>query len=51
MILAKVVRVVQEPTGSWGLGCAFVQEISQEEMEELLTMEECSGDRDLQTLR
>jgi hypothetical protein len=40
MILAQVVRVAQEPTGSWGLGCAFVQEISQEEVEELLTMEE-----------
>jgi len=41
MILARVVRVIQEPTGSWCLGCAFVQEISQEEVEELLTMEEC----------
>jgi hypothetical protein len=40
MILARVIRVIQEPTGSWGLGCAFVQEISQEEVEELLTMEE-----------
>jgi hypothetical protein len=40
MILARVVHVIQEPTGSWGLGFAFVQEISQEEVEELLTMEE-----------
>jgi hypothetical protein len=37
MLLAKVVRVVQEPTGSWGLGCEFVQEITEEEMQELLT--------------
>ena len=41
MILARVVRVIQESTGSWGLGCSFVREISQEEMDELLTMEAC----------
>jgi hypothetical protein len=41
MILARVIRVVQEPTGSWCLGCAFVQEISQEELEELLAVQEC----------
>jgi len=40
MLLAKVVHIVQEPTGSWGLGCAFVQEITDEEMQELLTTSE-----------
>ena len=41
MILARVARVIQEPTGSWSLGCSFVKEISQEEMDELLTIEAC----------
>jgi PilZ domain len=40
MLLVKVVHIVQEPTGSWRLGCAFVQEITDEEMQELLTTSE-----------
>jgi hypothetical protein len=37
MLPAKVVRVEPVSTSGWGLGCAFVQEISEEEMQELLT--------------
>jgi hypothetical protein len=40
MLPAKVVRVESEPSGSWCLGCAFVQEITEEEVRELLTNDE-----------
>jgi hypothetical protein len=36
MLLARVVRAIPEPTGGWGLGCAFLQAISEEELEALL---------------
>jgi PilZ domain len=36
MLLVRVVRVMQEPAGSWGLGCAFSQEISEEQLQESL---------------
>ena len=39
MLLVRVVRITQEPAGSWGLGCAFNQEISEEQLQELLTNE------------
>jgi hypothetical protein len=41
MHLAKVVRIEQDPNGSWSLGCAFDQEISEEELQELLNKEGC----------
>src|SRR5439155_5088421 len=30
MLLAQVVRAAPESVGNWGLGCAFLQEISEE---------------------
>jgi hypothetical protein len=39
MLLVRVVRITQEPDGSWGLGCAFNQEISEEQLQELLNEE------------
>ncbi len=41
MSVVRVLRVAQESTGHWGLGCAFMQEISEEEMQELVTKEGC----------
>jgi hypothetical protein len=40
MHLAKVVRIEQEPNGSWSLGCAFDQEISEDELQEFLNRED-----------
>jgi hypothetical protein len=39
MLLVRVVRIIQEPAGGWGLGCAFNQEISEEQLQELLNEE------------
>jgi hypothetical protein len=36
MLLARVVRATPEPTSGWGLGCAFLQAIPEEELEALL---------------
>jgi PilZ domain-containing protein len=36
LLLARVVRAAQECAGNWGLGCAFLQEISEEEVQGLL---------------
>ena len=38
VFLAQVVRASPEPSG-WGLGCAFLQEISEEEIQGLLRKE------------
>jgi hypothetical protein len=38
MLLARVVRAAPEPSG-WGLGCAFLQEISEEKIHSLLNKE------------
>lgn len=35
-LLARVVSAAPESTGNWGLGCAFLQQISQEEVQDLL---------------
>ena len=40
MLLAQVVRAAPESVGNWGLGCAFLQEISEEEVQGLLAGEE-----------
>jgi hypothetical protein len=37
--LARVVRAAPESTGCWGLGCALLQEISEEEIQNLLMQE------------
>jgi hypothetical protein len=34
-----VIRAIPEPVGGWGIGCAFLQEISDEEIQSLLTKE------------
>jgi len=39
MLLAQVVRAAPESVGNWGLGCAFLQEISEEEVQGLLVGE------------
>ena len=39
-LLARVVRAAPESVGNWGLGCAFLQEISEEEVQGLLAGEE-----------
>jgi hypothetical protein len=39
MLLARVVRIVPETGGSWCLGCAFLQEIPEEELQGLLIKE------------
>ena len=39
-LLARVVRAAPEPVGNWALGCAFLQEISEEEVQGLLAGEE-----------
>jgi PilZ domain len=36
MLLARVVRINPEPDGSWALGCAFTQLLSEEELQQLL---------------
>jgi hypothetical protein len=38
-LLARVVRAAPESIGNWGLGCAFLQEISDEEVQDLLVRE------------
>ena len=35
-LLARVVRAAPESIGNWSLGCAFLQEISEEEVQDLL---------------
>ena len=37
LLLVKVVRIAEESNGGWGLGCAFVREITEEEIQKLLT--------------
>ncbi len=41
LLLARVVHVAPEPNGSWGLGCAFTQLLSQEELEDLFINRGC----------
>jgi hypothetical protein len=36
LLLVKVIRVAEEPAGGWSLGCAFVREITEEEIQKLL---------------
>jgi PilZ domain len=39
MSVVRVVRVAQESSGLWGLGCAFIQEISERKCRCLMTKE------------
>src|SRR5262245_35057026 len=49
-VLAKVVNVENQNDGTWALGCRFVSELSEDEMDRLLTKKPEAGRREPRTL-